>query len=225
MARSHPQESETTPTDYLRRADPVLGTVIDAFVNEHGRPLKLPPDIPSADPNLPSDRYGIVVRGIVSQNISEIASTAIYARLIARYGGRPPTPQEILDDDPDEMRVAAGLSRAKTASLRSLAEHILSGELALERLEELSDEDIVAQLSAVRGIGTWTADMFLMFHLYRPDVLPVGDVNLRRAVKQAYGLDAAPGPTDLVRIAEPWRPHRSLACIYLWRTTESIPMV
>jgi DNA-3-methyladenine glycosylase II len=219
-ARIAPPEEE-----HLRRADPVLRSIIDAVVRD-GDPPELPADpARPPDPKMPTDRYGVLVRAIVSQNISEIASRAIYLRLIERFGGRPPAPEEILAADPDELRRAAGLSRAKIASFRSLAEHLLSGELELERLHELSDEDVIAQLSAVKGIGTWTADMFLMFHLYRPDVLPVGDIGLRRAIEQAYELPARPGPPELERIAEPWRPYRTFACIYLWRTTQSVPAV
>ncbi|WP_433282953.1 DNA-3-methyladenine glycosylase family protein [Pseudonocardia xinjiangensis] len=142
-----------------------------------------------------------------------------------RFSGHPPTPREILDDDPDELCRAAGLSRAKAASLRSLAEHIDSGDLDLERLHELPDEDVIAQLSAVKGIGTWTADMFLMFHLNRPDVLPVGDLGLRHAVEKAYGLSGPPAPAELERIAEPWRPYRTLACLYLWQMAQATPQV
>jgi DNA-3-methyladenine glycosylase II len=221
------RQRTATAEEHLRRADPVLAKVMDEVVRDGGGVApKFPPDsaLPP-DPNMPTDRYGVVMRAIVSQNISEIASRSIWMRLIDRYGGRPPTPQEILDADPDELRTAVGLSRAKTVSFRSLAECILTDQLQLDRLQELSDEEVVAQLSLVKGIGTWTADMFLMFHLYRSDVLPVGDVGLRRAVERAYGLDGPPGPSELERIAEPWRPYRTLACIYLWRTVEETPMV
>jgi DNA-3-methyladenine glycosylase II len=210
--------------EHLRAADPVLGAIIDAVIRE-GDPPALPPD-PSRprDPNMPTDRYGVLVRAIVSQNISEIASAAIYRRLIERFGGRPPEPREILAADPQDL-LAVGLSHAKVASLRSLAEHMLSGELDLARLHELPDDEVVARLSAVKGIGTWTADIFLMFHLYRHDVLPAGDLGLRRAVEQAYDLPAMPERAELERIAAPWRPCRTLACMYLWRTTESTPQV
>jgi DNA-3-methyladenine glycosylase II len=177
------------------------------------------------DPDLPTDRYGVLVRAIVSQNLSATASRSIYRRLTERFGGQTPAPQKLLDDDTDELCAAAGLARAKAASLRALAEHIVSGRLDLERLHELPDEDVVAQLVAVKGIGTWTADMFLIFHLHRPDVLPAGDIGLRRAVETAYGLDSRPGPAELQRIAEPWRPHRTLACLYLWRMADAMPQV
>ena len=97
------------------------------------------------------------------------------------------------------------------------------GELELGTLRALSDEDVSAQLVAVKGMGQWTADMFLIFHLGRPDVLPVGDLGVRRAVERTYGLDALPAADELTAIAEPWRPHRSLACLYLWRSLDAVP--
>jgi DNA-3-methyladenine glycosylase II len=163
------------------------------------------------------------VRAIAGQQLSVLAARAIYARLIARFDGCPPTPQELLDDEPEELRAAAGFSRAKVSYLRSLAEHVLSGELELERLDDLSDEDAIAELVAVKGVGLWTAHMFLMFHLDRPDVLPVGDLGIRRAIELAYGLDGLPDPATMEQIAEPWRPQRTLACRYLWRSLANEP--
>jgi len=169
------------------------------------------------------DHYGALVRSITSQQLSVLAARAIYGRLTARFGGRPPTPAEILADDPQELRAAAGLSHAKVGYLRSLAEHVLSGELELERLDELPDDDVIAELVAVKGLGVWTAHMFLMFHLDRPDVLPVGDLGIRRAIERAYGLDSLPDKATMERIAAPWRPHRTLACRYLWRSLANEP--
>jgi DNA-3-methyladenine glycosylase II len=169
------------------------------------------------------DHYGALVRAIVGQQLSVLAARAIYGRLTARFGGRPPRPAEILADEPEELRAAAGLSRAKVGFLRSLAEHVLSGELELERLHELGDEQVIAELTAVKGIGQWSAHMFLMFHLERADVLAVGDLGIRRAIELAYGLDGLPDPPAMEAIAEPWRPHRTLACRYLWRSLENEP--
>ena len=217
----------TTTEDHLRRADPVLGALIDDVLRESGciRP-KLPPDPARAvNPDIPAECVSVLVRAIVSQNVSNFVARSSFRRLTARFGGRPPTPQELLADDPDQLRQAAGLSRAKTASLLSLAEHILSGDLDLNRLHELPDQDVIAELVAVKGIGDWTADMFLMFHLYRPDVLPVGDLELRNTVATVYGLPARPTPAELERIAEPWRPRRTLACIYLWQWAEKTSRV
>jgi DNA-3-methyladenine glycosylase II len=170
-----------------------------------------------------SDHYGALVRAIAGQQLSVRAAAAIYGRLIERFGGRPPTPGEILADEPEELRAAAGLSRAKVSYLRSLAEHVMTGELELARLDELDDERVIAELTAVKGLGVWSAHMFLMFHLQRPDVLPVGDLGIRRAIERAYGLDALPGAAEIERIAQPWRPHRTLACRYLWRSLHNEP--
>jgi DNA-3-methyladenine glycosylase II len=139
------------------------------------------------------------------------------------FGGHTPTPEELLAADPEEVR-SVGLSRPKVAYLRSLAEHVIDGELELDRIDELSDEEIAAELTAVKGLGQWTADMFLMFHLRRPDVLPVGDLGIRRAVERAYGLKKLPDAAKLEKIAKPWRPHRTLACLYLWRSLDNEPV-
>jgi len=172
----------------------------------------------------PTDHYGTLVRSIVGQQLSTKAAAAIHARLLERFGGRAPTPEEVLAADPDELRTAAGLSHAKVRYLRSLAEHVLDGSLKLDRLPELPDEEVSAELTAVKGIGEWSAHMFLMFHLRRPDVLPVGDLGIRRAVQVRYGLPELPTPVELTNIAEPWRPHRTLACIYLWRSLQATPV-
>jgi DNA-3-methyladenine glycosylase II len=198
----------------LRRSDPVLAELIAGVGKlpnaREGRP---PPD----------DYYGALVRAIVGQQLSVSAARSIYGRLAARFEDRAPTPQEILNDEPEALRAAAGLSRAKVSYLRSLAEHTLSGELELERLNELDDEKVIAELTAVKGIGLWSAQMFLMFHLERPDVLPTGDLGIRRAIERAYGLDGLPDPIAMEEIAEPWRPYRTLACRYLWRSLQNEP--
>lgn len=171
----------------------------------------------------PDDHYGTLVRAIVGQQLSTKAARSIYTRLTDRFDGRTPTPQQVLDDDPEELRLAAGLSRPKVGYLRSLAEHALSGELELDRLEELPDEQVIAELVAVKGLGVWSAQMFLMFHLQRPDVLPVGDLGIRKAIERAYALKGLPGSEEMEAIAAPWRPHRTLACRYLWRSLANEP--
>jgi len=163
------------------------------------------------------------VRSIIGQQLSTKAARAIYGRLSDRFGGRAPTPAEVLAEDPDELRAAVGLSRAKVGFLRSLAEHVIDGSLELERLDQLPDEEVIAELVAVKGLGMWTAHMFLMFHLQRPDVLAVGDLGIRRAAMLRYGLEALPGPDELEKMGEPWRPHRTLACLYLWRSLDAVP--
>jgi DNA-3-methyladenine glycosylase II len=205
------------PDAHLRRADPVLARLIDA----HGGPLPEQPD----SRGRPQEVYGALVRSITGQQLSVKAAAAIWRRLLDRFDGRTPTPEQILADDPDELRVACGFSRAKVAYLRSLAEHVQSGELALDRLSELPDAEVIRELTAVKGIGEWTAHMFLMFTLHRPDVLPTGDLGVRNAAMRAYGLDAPPAPAALTELAEPWRPYRTRACLYLWRSLENEPLV
>jgi DNA-3-methyladenine glycosylase II len=202
----------------LRRSDPVLAELI-AGVGKlpNAREGRGRAGIGS------EDHYGALVRAIVGQQLSVSAARAIYGRLAARFGDRAPTPQEILGDEPEALRAAAGLSRAKVRYLRSLAEHTVSGELELERLDELDDERVIAELTAVKGIGLWSAQMFLMFHLERPDVLPTGDLGIRRAIERTYGLDELPDPATMEEIAEPWRPFRTLACRYLWRSLQNEP--
>ena len=170
----------------------------------------------------PREAYGALLRSIVGQQLSTKAARTIYERLTALFDGRTPTPAELLAADPEKVR-SAGLSRPKVGYLRSLAEHVESGELELDRLTELPDEEVSEQLTAVKGLGQWTADMFLIFHLRRPDVLPVGDLGIRRAVERAYGLPDIPDAAQVLEIGEQWRPHRSLASLYLWRSLDNEP--
>ena len=188
------------------------------LITKFGGPL------PEESGRRPTDVYSALLRSITGQQLSVKAAQAIYGRLIERFGGTPPTPQQLLADDPDAMRAAAGLSRAKVVALRSLAEHVLAGELQIAKLEDLPDEEVMRELVAVKGIGEWTAHMFLMFTLHRPDVLPVGDQGIKNAVMRAYGLDAVPKPDALTELAEPWRPHRTRACEYLWRSLDNAPI-
>jgi DNA-3-methyladenine glycosylase II len=199
----------------LRNADPVLAQVIDRIgIDGLDDPRRGRPD----------DHYGALVRSIVGQQVSTTAAAAIYRRLTERYDGRAPTPEEVLAEDPETLRAAAGLSHAKLRYLRSLAGHAVDGSLKLDQLEHLSDDEVMAELLAVKGIGPWTAQTFLMFHLRRPDVLPVGDLGIRRAMTIEYGLPALPEPAETEKIAEPWRPHRTLACRFLWRTLHATPI-
>ena len=184
------------------------------LLDERGAPEQRPPR---------GDPYAALVRAIVGQQLSVRSARAIYGRLLERFGGEPPTPEQILADEPDELRVAVGLSHAKTAYLRSLAEHVLAGELELDRMRELSDEEAIAELVAVKGIGEWSAHIFLMFTLGRQDVLAVGDLGIRRAVERAYELPALPNAAEITAIAEPWRPYRTSACLLLWHSLDNAP--
>lgn len=168
----------------------------------------------------PEDAYGALVRSIVGQQLSTKAARTIYERLNSLFGDRPPSPAELLAAREEDLR-AAGLSGRKTEYLRDLAARSESGELDLGSLHCLPDEEVAGRLTAVRGLGRWTADMFLMFHLDRPDILPVGDLGIRRAAEKAYGLLSMPDHQELRSLAEPWRPHRTLACLYLWESLDS----
>jgi DNA-3-methyladenine glycosylase II len=197
----------------LREADPVMARLID----EHGalvrRDLKR---------ERPGDAYGALLRSIVGQQLSTKAARSIYGRLTDLFDGHAPTPRQLLDTDPERIR-AAGLSRPKVAYLRDLAQHVEDDRLELERLPDLPDEEVTEQLTAIKGLGPWTADMFLMFHLRRPDVLPVGDLGIRRAVQIEYRMRKLPDPKRLEKVARPWRPYRTLACLYLWSSLDNAP--
>jgi DNA-3-methyladenine glycosylase II len=190
-----------------------------ALIDDFGGPLPEERD----SRGRPADLYGALVRTIAGQQLSVLAAQAIWTKLLAYFDGRVPTPQEILDQDPDTLRAAAGFSRAKVVYLRSLAEHVLAGELELERLAELPDDEVIQALTAVKGIGEWSSHMFLMFTLHRADVLAVGDLGVRNAAMRAYDLPAPPKAAELEALAEPWRPHRTRACLYLWRSLENTP--
>ena len=205
---------ETTPMAALADADPVMAGLIARIgpmsleKRRRGRPK--------------GDAYGALLRAIVGQQLSTKAAATIYERVLALFDGRVPTAEELLAADDDALR-GAGLSGRKVEYLKDLAQHVLSGELEVERLGDLTDEKVIEEITAVRGLGVWTAHMFLIFHLEREDVLPVGDLGVRNAVKAEYGLGELPTPEELERIAEGWRPHRTLASLYLWESLAATP--
>jgi DNA-3-methyladenine glycosylase II len=168
------------------------------------------------------DAYEAIARAIVGQQLSTKAAASIWEKVLAVFGGKTPTPKQIIEADPQDLR-DAGLSWSKVAYVRDLAEHILDGELDVKSLDELPDEEVIEALTAVKGIGRWTAEMFLIFSLGRPDVMPVGDLGIRRGAQLAFGLDELPEFDELERMAEPWRPHRTLASLYLWRSLHNTP--
>ena len=197
----------------LREADPVMARLVEEHVKVVRKDLR---------EDRRGDAYGALLRSIVGQQLSTKAASTIYGRMIDIFGGHAPTPRQLLAADPDEIR-AAGLSRPKIAYLRDLAQHVEDGTLELDRLDELPDEEVSAQLTAIKGLGQWTADMFLMFHLRRPDVLPVGDQGIRRAVQVEYRMRKLPDPKRLEKVARPWRPYRTLACLFLWSSLDNAP--
>lgn len=198
---------------HLARADDVMAALIEQFG---------PLDLEERRRGRPTDAYGALLRSIVGQQLSVKAARSIYGRLVDLFGGSTPSPRELLDADPETVR-SVGLSRPKVAYIRDLAQHVEDGELHLNSLDDMSDEAVVTELTAVKGLGEWTAHMFLMFHLRRPDVLPVGDLGVRRAVERQYGLEGMPDAETLGRLGERWAPYRTLASLYLWQSLDNAP--
>ena len=168
------------------------------------------------------DPFEAVARAIVGQQLSTKAARSIWEKLIGQFGGKTPTPEALLRKRKPTLR-KAGLSNAKVEFLRDLAQHVKDGRLDFDRIKDLADQDVIAELIEVKGVGQWTAEMFLMFHLAREDVVSVGDLGIRRGVQIAYGMEELPGPEELEKLAEAWRPHRTLACLYLWRSLDNTP--
>jgi DNA-3-methyladenine glycosylase II len=165
--------------------------------------------------------FETLVRSIVFQQLSGLAAGTIYNRL-AEKTGEPVTPEAILKLTPERMR-KVGLSRQKTEYIRDLARRTRSGEIDFEGCGRLEDEEIIERFTVVKGIGIWTVQMFLIFALKRPNVLPVGDLGVRAAIKKAYGMEEMPKPTEVAQIGEPWAPFCSMASWYLWRSLENTP--
>lgn len=197
----------------LMRADKVLRRVMEAQ-----GPIDPAIDRRGSRP----DPWEALARAIVGQQLSTKAARSIWEKLQGQFGGETPDPKSLLRKRSQTLR-KAGLSNAKVEFLRDLAGRVADGTLDLARLRDLPDEDVIAELLEVKGIGRWTGEMFLIFHLARPDVVSTGDLGIRRAVQTAYGMDELPGPQELERIADGWRPHRTLACLYLWRSLDNTP--
>jgi len=202
----------------LAAADPAMAALI-ARIGE----IDLETRLRRRSEERPADAYGALLRAIVGQQLSTKAARTIYGRILELFDGATPPPERLLEADEADLR-SAGLSGRKVEYVRDLASHVLSGELELDRLGELSDEEVVAEIVAVRGLGVWTAEMFLLFHLERPDVLSGGDLGIRKAVQIEYELDEMPTPARVLEIGEPWRPHRSLASLYLWESLANAPV-
>ena len=193
--------------EFLRKADPVLARLIDAHPDFHPRAW--------LDELPPLDAFGTLVFQVIGQQLSVRATRAILGRLEQRFAGRLPSPAELLAVDPQVLR-DSGMSARKGTTLRALAERFVDGRLRDEALVGMTDDEIEAALTAVPGIGPWTAHGFLILALDRPDVLLSGDLALRRAVERAYGFDHLPTEDEMVAVAERWRPYRSLAVSYLF---------
>jgi DNA-3-methyladenine glycosylase II len=195
----------TKALNRLRRSDPALAAVIQKVG---------PCRIDYLEP-----QFATLARSIVYQQLNGKAAASIFARFQSGCGGAV-TPDAILRLRPAKMRTL-GLSPQKTEYLRDLARRARSGEIDFAVLAALDDDQVIARLTAVKGVGVWTVHMFLMFALRRPDVLPVGDFGVRSAMKRLYNLADLPKPVEMQRLAEPWRPWRSVASWYLWRSLEA----
>lgn len=166
--------------------------------------------------------FSVLVYSIIRQQISGYAGDAIAGRFRSLFGGRMPTPAELLATDVAALK-GVGLSTAKTAYIRSLAEHVVSGVLDIDHIDTLPDDEVRRQITAVKGLGPWTADMFLLIHLQRPDVLSGGDLGIRQAVQRLYKLDHLPTVKEVAEVGQKWRPNRSLAGFYLWASNRRVP--
>lgn len=190
---------------HLKSADPVLARLIAEI-----GPYRIEYSPPS---------FQTLAKAIVLQQLSGKAAAAIFRRLVAAAGDGELTPGRLLAMDPAELR-ALGLSRQKITYLRDVAERTLAGELDFLSLERASDAEVLRRLTAVKGIGVWTAQMFLIFALRRPDVMPSQDLGIRAAVRKAYGFSHLPAAREVDVLAERWKPYRSVAAWYLWRSLE-----
>jgi DNA-3-methyladenine glycosylase II len=193
--------------DFLRKADPVLGRVIDA--RPDFRPRAWMDQLP------PLDAFGTLVFQVAGQQLSVSSTRAIISHLQERFGGHLPSAAELLAADPKVLR-ASGFSARKGETLRALAERFVDGRLSDEALSRMTDEEVEATLTEVPGIGPWTARGFLLVALDRPDVFLSGDLALRRAIQRAYGFDHLPTEDEVARVSDRWRPYRSLAVSYLF---------
>jgi DNA-3-methyladenine glycosylase II len=202
------------PVDYTRarrlllKRDPVLA----ALIRRHGQ-------CGIADA-LRVDHFSALVRAIIFQQLSTKAASTIHGRLVALLPDGAVTPAALARISDEQFR-SVGISRQKTLYLRDLCDKLTSGDVELTRIEELDDEAVIAALTRVKGIGRWTAEMFLMFRLHRPDVLPLGDLGIVTAVQKAYGLRTRPTPDRLLKLGDAWKPYRSIACWYLWRSLDN----
>jgi DNA-3-methyladenine glycosylase II len=203
-----------TPAEYARaqrlllRRDPVIG----ALIKQHG-----PCRIAEA---LRADHFAALVRAIIFQQLSTKAASTIHARLMALMPDGEVSAVALGALTEEQFR-AVGVSRQKAMYLRDLCEKIAGGDVNLERVDALDDESVVAALTRVKGVGRWTAEMFLMFRLHRPDVLPVSDLGILTAVQKAYRLRSRPTADRLRKLADAWKPYRSIACWYLWRSLDN----
>ena len=170
-------------------------------------------------PTADGSHFDALVRSIVYQQLSGKAAATIHGRVLGLFGGRAPTPAELVAM-PDENLRSAGLSRQKLSYIKDLAARVASGDVPLDHLDGLPDDEIIAALVRVKGIGRWTAQMFLMFRLGRPNVLPELDLGIQKGIQRAYRLRSLPTPDRVRKIGAKWSPYSTVACWYLWRSLD-----
>jgi DNA-3-methyladenine glycosylase II len=193
---------------YLKKVDPVLGRVIDQVGRYKGWP------------DSQGSHFDAIARSIVFQQLSGKAAGTIHGRFQGLYGGRTPLPAELVDTSDEKLR-GIGLSRQKSAYLKDLAARVVAGDLPVDTLHELTDDEIITALTQVKGIGRWTAQMFLMFRLGRTDVLPDLDLGIQKGIQRAYKLRKLPPPERVKKIGAKWAPYRTVASWYLWRLLDT----
>ena len=192
---------------HLKRADPVLAGVI-----ERVGPCRF-------EARADGTHFDAISRAIVYQQLSGKAAATIYGRVLDLYGGRAPLPGELAETSDERLR-ACGLSRQKLSYMKDLARRAHDGTLPVDSLHELDDEEIVRALVAVKGVGRWTAQMFLMFRLGRPDVLPELDLGIQKGIQRAYRMRKLPPPKKVLQVGAKWAPYRTIASWYLWRSLD-----
>ncbi|MET0779618.1 MAG: DNA-3-methyladenine glycosylase [Candidatus Saccharimonadales bacterium] len=202
-----------TATEYLTAHDPVLGAVIAVVGPCIIRPHR--------------NYYQELVDSIISQQLSVKAASTIQKRFCELFGSTQlPAPELILTKDIDELRTA-GLSRGKAAYVRDLAQHVVDGRIKFDNIDSLTNDEVVTELTAIKGVGEWTAHMFLMFCMGRMDVLAHGDLGIKNGIQKLYGLDHQPTSADVIDIANKnrWHPYESIACWYIWQSLDNMPAV
>lgn len=192
------------PVKYLSKADPQLAGVIKT-VGKYSIKIR-------------TNAFQSLVESIIYQQLAGSAANIIYTRFIKHYNNVLPKPMQIISTSDIELKSKIGLSSNKVQYLKDLATKVDQGKLTLELLSTMSDEEVIAELTLVKGIGRWTAEMFLIFCLGRPDILPVTDLGIRKAVNKLYSLPELPKPAEILAISQPWRPHRTVATWYLWKS-------
>ena len=192
------------PVKYLTKADPQLAGVIKT-VGKYSIKIR-------------TNAFQSLVESIIYQQLAGSAAYIIYTRFINHNNNVLPKPMQIISTSDIELKSKIGLSSNKVQYLKDLSTKVEQGKINLELLSTMSDEEVIAELTLVKGIGRWTAEMFLIFCLGRPDILPVTDVGIRKAVHKLYSLPELPKPAELLAISQPWRPHRTVASWYLWKS-------